>query len=187
MEEREKNDKKLLQKREENHKLDLAIEVLQFEKNRLDNGITLLNASKNSFKQVETEIHKLADSWKKLADFCLVIRSDISKIMVALDNSRRDGTSLASSVSSNSVDLLTEQLKKTERDMRIIAKTTEMYGSAYSAHLADLVSQLEQMMTIKDETPMSLEEKLVEACNRTSSEIGKLFSNEKELMAEKLL
>ena len=156
-------EEKLSKKREEHHQLVLANEALKHEKQRLDQDIDLLSDSVDPLVALGKGMEKLTVGWKKLANLCQIIESDVSVAVITLTNIGRGDA--------HQMTELAVKLKKTHEDMGLIGKMTGVYVSAYNNHLVDLAVRLEKMVTISDVDPAKLEEDLVNACTEASKKI----------------
>lgn len=167
----EEIDNDLRKLREEHHQIHLSLVKLDEEKLRLEKDISLLEKSSSPLRQVRVEMNNVIDGWKKLANFCNKdIKGSISKIMSTL-NIRPGNSKLNWPISNDSLKSVSSQLEKTEDDMRLVDRETGVFVRAYNRHLADLASQLERMMTIKDADAMVLLDQLKHASNVASEEI----------------
>ena len=155
-------EEELRQKREEFHKLVLAKERLIHEKQRLDKDIALLSYSVDPLETLGKDTEMLTISWKKLANLCRDIQTEVTATLETLTDSR-------SHVSSTELE---GKLKKIHLDMDLLGKITGVYINFYNTHLADLAARLEQMMTINGADPANLEEVLVNSCKDASRMIA---------------
>lgn len=164
-----------LEEKEEKHQnLSLSVRLLEQKKNRLDQDILFLNNSANLTDELENKMEELFLGWKNIATLCKEIQSAVAFTMKTTlkTNTPNSLVNFKKPVSRKEILQETFQLlTNTTEKISFVGRAISVYLAAYEIDLTLLVSQLEQMTVNGDENLIVLEEKLIDACNNTSTDI----------------
>lgn len=168
----------LAEMREADHHWSIDLQKLKHKKNRLDQDVSLLSNTTDSIDRVAKEIEGLVLSWSNLASYCRNIQSEVAIVRGnLLPENATDDTQIFVP-SAEQLTEINQRLEKIRKGMNQVGKVAKFYVEVYDSSLSSLAAQLDQMMTISDKSPVTLEKNLVNAGTNTSRKIDEIEGRE---------
>ena len=161
-------------RREKDNKLLIKMKKLSADKRQLEGDITLLETSNSLVIELLTNFRILENSWVPLVSFCEKIQETATESHTSVNRTIENPSSYWSSTLS---DILALQLKDTKENLSLLKTIVYSYLEGYRQNIAEIVAEVEQMMTKRGNNPRELESRLLAKCNAASRRIENFFQS----------
>ena len=134
----------------------------------------MLETSNSLVIELLTNFRILENSWVPLVSFCEKIQETATESHTSVNRTIENPSSYWSSTLS---DILALQLKDTKENLSLLKTIVYSYLEGYRQNIAEIVAEVEQMMTKRGNNPRELESRLLAKCNAASRRIENFFQS----------